>query len=220
MSKLFSSFLAFFFRLLYNEFAWAYNIIAQIVSLGMWYQWVNTALPFLDQGPVLELGFGTGKLMDELCHQGINIVGLDRSMYMARLAKSSLKKKGIIPKLVNGSALNLPFCKHSFHRIASTFPSPYILESQTLMEIWRVLSPGGQIVIIPTAWIIGKNIWNKSSARLFQVTHQAPSVDHHGPENSFAEVYCCLQSAGFIVQQRIIELPQSKVLCILADKPL
>lgn len=87
------------------------------------------------------------------------------------------------------------------------------------MEMWRVLSPGGQIVIIPTAWIIGKNIWYKFSARLFQVTHQAPSIDH-GLENSFAEFYCRLQLAGFIVQQRIIELPQSKVLCILADKPL
>jgi ubiquinone/menaquinone biosynthesis C-methylase UbiE len=219
LSKLFSSFLDSFFRLLYNQFAWAYDAIAQIVSLGMWYQWVNTALPFLVQGPVLELGFGTGKLMDELCHQGINIVGLDRSMYMARLAKSNLEKGGIIPKLINGSALNLPFCKHSFYRIASIFPSPYILESQTLMEMWRVLSPGGQIVIIPTAWIIGKSIRNKFSARLFQITHQAPPVDY-GLENSFADFYSCLQAAGFIVQQRIIELPQSKVLCILADKPL
>ena len=29
-----------------------------------------------------------------------------------------------------------------------------------------------------------------------------------------------LRTAGFIVKQQIIELPQSKVLCILAEKPV
>jgi ubiquinone/menaquinone biosynthesis C-methylase UbiE len=219
LRKLIAWLLTFFFRLLYNQFAWAYNFVAHIASSGMWFQWVYTALPYLDQGPILELGFGTGKLLEELNKRGINVVGLDRSIFMVRLALSGLRKREVFPKLVNANAQNLPFGNHGFQRIVATFPSPYILEHQTLLEIWRVLSPGGLLVIIPTAWITGKSVWNKLSTRLFQVTHQAPSTVSE-LDNGLTKFFDCLQTEGFSVQQRIIELPWSKVLCILAKKPL
>lgn len=218
MSILITSLLAFFFRLLYNQFAWGYNLVARTVSLGMWFEWVLTAIPYLDQGPILELGFGTGKLLDELNKRGSDVIGIDRSMSMARQALSGLHKKGFSPKLVNGSAQNLPFCDHSFLRIASTFPSPYILERQTWLEIWRVLSPGGSVVVIPTAWITGNSSGHKLAARLFRVTHQAPSTENE-LETATGEFQRLLHSAGFVVHQRVIDLPQSKVLCILAEKP-
>jgi ubiquinone/menaquinone biosynthesis C-methylase UbiE len=219
LSRLIASLLAFFFRLLYNQFAWAYNLVAQTVSVGMWYQWVFTALPYLDQGPVLELGFGTGRLLDKLNSQGTDVIGIDQSMSMARLARSSLRKKGIFPKLVNGSVQNLPFGDDSFQRIASTFPSPYILERQTWLEIWRVLSPGGSVVIIPTAWITGKSSLYRLAARLFRATRPSPTTENE-MDIEFGEFQRFLQTAGFIVRQLIIALPQSKVLCILAEKPL
>jgi ubiquinone/menaquinone biosynthesis C-methylase UbiE len=218
LSKLINSLLALFFQLLYNQFAWTYNIVAQSVSLGMWYQWVNTALPYLDQEPILELGFGTGELLVQLYKRGLNTVGVDLSMYMANRVKSGLSKKGISQKLVNGNAQNLPFRNHSFKRIASTFPSTYILERQTWLEIWRVLSPGGLLVIIPTAWITGKSILNKLAAGLFQVTHQTPSSGEK-IEIAYTEFAHGLETIGFIVQKRTIELPHSQVMCILAEKP-
>jgi ubiquinone/menaquinone biosynthesis C-methylase UbiE len=219
LNKLISSLLSIFFRLLYNRFAWAYNLVAQTVSLGMWFEWVFTVIPYLDQGPILELGFGTGQLLGELNKRGSDVVGIDQSVSMARLAGSGLRKKGFFPKLVNGSAQNLPFCDHSFQRVASTFPSPYILERQTWLEIWRVLSPGGSAVIIPTAWITGNSNRYRLAARLFRVTHQAPSTENE-LDIATGEFQRLLHSAGFVVRQRIIELPQSKVLCILAEKPL
>jgi ubiquinone/menaquinone biosynthesis C-methylase UbiE len=219
LSKIVASSLALFFQLLYHQFAWTYNFVARIVSSGMWFQWVNTALPFLDQGPVLEIGFGTGYLLGALSERGIYVIGLDKSMYMAKLSRSSLRKKRIITELVNGSAQYLPFPPHHFQRIVSTFPSPYILDRQTLLEIWRVLLPGGQVVIIPSAWITGVSARNKLATLLFRVTHQVPSN-----ASDLDEVYTGLHDAmnaiGFEVQQRIIELPQSKVLCFLAGKPL
>jgi ubiquinone/menaquinone biosynthesis C-methylase UbiE len=39
----------------------------------------------------------------------------------------------------------------------STFPSEFIFEPQTLLDIWRVLLPEGRLVIIPMAWISGEN---------------------------------------------------------------
>jgi len=184
----------------------------------MWFQWVYSVLPFLDRGPVLELGFGTGKLLGELSNRGIDVFGIDRSMYMARLVRSRTPQKNGFPKLVNGGVQNLPFCNDSFLRIASTFPSPYILERQTWLEIWRVLAPGGLVVVVPTAWITGKSASNRLAARLFQATHQAPSIENE-PDLAFSEFHLLIQEIGFIVRQQIIELPKSKVLCILAEKP-
>ena len=185
----------------------------------MWFQWVNTALPFLDQGPILEIGFGTGRLLKELLHRGDIVVGLDSSIHMVKLTRSSLLRVSTSPNLVNGNAQNLPFCSHSFHRIASTFPSSYVLERQTLSELWRVLSPGGLVVIVPIAWITGKSIWKKLSAHLFQITHQVPMTVSEF-DIVAAEYYHSLQDAGFIVQHRQIELFESVVCCILARKPV
>jgi len=185
----------------------------------MWYQWVNTALPFLDQGPVLELGFGTGHLLGELSKRRIDVVGLDNSLYMVKLSNYGLRKNGISPQTVNGKAQCLPFSHHLFQRIVSTFPSPYILEHQTLLEIGRVLSPGGLVVIIPSAWITGASLQHRLAAYLFRVTNQAsPTVIEL--DDAYAGFIAGLKEIGFEVQQRIIELPQSKVLCILAEKPL
>jgi ubiquinone/menaquinone biosynthesis C-methylase UbiE len=218
-TKIISSCLALIFHLLYHQFAWAYNIVARIASLGMWYQWVNAALPFLDYGPVLELGFGTGHLICELSDRGINVVGLDKSMHMAKLSRSSLRKIKVTSELVNGSAQYLPFTNQHFQKIVSTFPSPFILERLTLLEIWRVILPGGQVVIIPAAWITGASLWYKLAALLFRVTHQTPPIVSD-LDDAFSGLRNELEAIGFKVQQRIVELPQSKVLCILAERPL
>jgi len=208
-----------FFRLLYNEFAWTYNLVANIVSLGMWYRWVDTALPFLDNGPVLELGFGTGRLLKELRDKGIKAVGIDKSRQMVSLAMKSVSRKDETPLLVNGDAQYLPFRSNSISNVVSTFPSEYILNRSTISEVFRVLSPRGRIVIIPTAWITGKSVPYVLAARLFQITHQSPDGKRE-VESAITHFTRLLQEEGFSATERIIDLPHSKVLCILAEKPL
>ena len=217
MDNLIASFLKIFFRLLYNQFAWSYDFVANLVSLGMWYQWVTSAIALLECGPVLELGFGTGRLLRELSCRGIAAIGVDRSMYMARLAMNNLLTCAVEPKLVNGFAPNLPFRSESFPRIAATFPSEYIMERQTILELWRVLSPGGRVVIIPTAWITGESLFHRLAAKLFQITHQSPSEQLI--EVTIAHFSNTWRAEGFVVQGSIIDLPKSKVMCIVAEKP-
>jgi ubiquinone/menaquinone biosynthesis C-methylase UbiE len=219
LENLITFFLTGFFRLLYNEFAWTYNLVANIVSLGLWYQWVDTALPFLDSGPVLELGFGTGRLLEKLKNGGVKVIGIDKSKQMVKLAKKRGHKQDDMPPLVNGDALHLPFSSHSINNVASTFPSEYILNHNTMSEVLRVLSPGGRLVIIPTAWITGKSVPFKLAARLFQITHQSPAGSAE-IQDAVSHFTSLLQAEGFSATVRIIDLPNSKVLCILAEKPL
>jgi SAM-dependent methyltransferase len=58
--------------------------------------------------------------------------------------------------------------------VVATFPSEYIADPRTLPEIYRVLVPGGEAVILLLAWITEKRWYGRLAAWLFRVTGQAP----------------------------------------------
>jgi ubiquinone/menaquinone biosynthesis C-methylase UbiE len=76
-----------FFNLLYHQFAWSYDFIASLVSLGNWKRWIITVLPHLEGPRVLELGHGPGHLQRALLNKGINTFGIDESRSMGILSK-------------------------------------------------------------------------------------------------------------------------------------
>src|SRR5438093_4178608 len=51
-------------------------------------------------GPVLELACGSGRVLDGVSAQGLEVVGLDRSPAMLRRAERRLARRG--PRLVEG----------------------------------------------------------------------------------------------------------------------
>ena len=201
------------FSLLYHQFAWTYDLVAATVSLGRWKDWVQSALPYLD-GRILEIGFGPGHLQLSLHARGLPAFGLDESRQMARRASRLLRKKGCLPKLSRGLAQNLPFMKNSFNSMVATFPSEYIFDPHTLKEIRRVLTPGGKLVVIPTAWITGSRIQERLAAWLFQVTGQAPAI-----EASLRGMNTLFAQNGFDARHELVEFSGSRVLVMVATKP-
>jgi ubiquinone/menaquinone biosynthesis C-methylase UbiE len=163
-----------FFKLLYHQFAWTYDWVAAAVSLRMWQNWVLAILPFINTSPVLELGYGPGHLQSALKRKGIKVYGLDASHQMGKLAVKRLRLNGYTPSLVNGIAQILPFANKSFQSVVATFPTEYIADPQTLAEIWRVLIPGGDLFILPVAWITGKRWIERIAAWIFRLTKQSP----------------------------------------------
>jgi SAM-dependent methyltransferase len=113
------------------------------------------------EGPVLELGCGTGRVSLPLARAGIDLVGIDRSEPMlarararaARSARSAVRsaKNGRLRgglNLVRGDIRALPFEADAFSMVLA----PYgILQSlirsrdltSTLASVARVLAPGG-----------------------------------------------------------------------------
>ena len=107
-------------------------------------------------GPVLELGCGTGRISLPLARAGVDLIGIDRSGPMlARAAKrlsaqrrrEGLKKQTRL-QLVRGDIRHLPFTTGSFDLVLA----PYgILQSlirerdltATLSSVADVLAPGG-----------------------------------------------------------------------------
>ena len=201
------------YNLLYHQFAWTYDLVAAVVSLGRWRGWMRCALPYLT-GRVLEIGYGPGHLQVDQQAQGLSAFGVDESRQMAHQARRRLIKKGVLPALTRGYAHNLPFRKQAFSCVVSTFPSEYIFEPQTLLEIWRVLPPEGRLVIVPMAWISGGNPLERFMAWLLRLVGETPGKPGKVP-TAFKER---LNLAGFIVESELVEKKGSKVLVVVGTK--
>ncbi len=103
------------------------------------------------EGPVLELGCGTGRIFLPLARAGVSLVGVDRSEPMLVRARSKLRR-GRIPgaaSLVLGDIRRLPFRRGRFRLVMA----PYgILQSltrerdlqETLASVARLLPRGGR----------------------------------------------------------------------------
>ena len=204
--------LGLFFQLLYHPFAWTYDLVAAVVSLGRWQDWVLQARPFL-HGRVLEIGYGPGHLQAALNEAGLEAFGLDESRQMSRQAGRRLRKKGYPVRLTRGYAQSLPFQAGSFDCVAATFPSEFIFETQTLAEIRRVLKPGGQLVLVPSAWITGKNGLERLAAGLFRLTGQAGVLELVLPSMQGR-----IAASGFSVRHALVETQGSRVLVMVGEK--
>ena len=171
--------MAIFFRLLYHQFAWSYDLVAAIVSFGKWKDWVRSIADHLEPGPAIELGFGPGHLQHYLLSRNFPIYGLDLSPQMCRIASHRLKTNGLVPKVVCASSTSIPFPDDSFPQVIATFPSEYILFPETLSEIRRILQPGGKLVILAMARITGQSIPKRIMAAIYHITGQTVDFEKH-----------------------------------------
>jgi len=132
---------------LYNEFAWTYDWVSWLVSLGHWWGWRIAALDYLIGPRVLEVGFGTGDLLIEMARQGWDVHGLELSPAMHRITTRKMRRHGVWAPRVRGLIQALPFSDESFNSIVSTFPAEFIIQPPTWQEFGRVLAPGGRVIV-------------------------------------------------------------------------
>ncbi len=167
--------LRFGFRLLYNEMAWTYDAVSWIVSAGEWRAWQRSALKHLNASSgsvILELAHGTANVQCELRTAGYESVGLDLSKAMGRIARGKLRRAGFAPQLVQGDARHLPFSAGVFPAIVCTFPTSFIIDPQVIREMYRVLLPGGRLVLVASAAFTGHGLIKRVLDWLYGATGQ------------------------------------------------
>ena len=165
-------FLKLAFHLLYYQMAWSYDLVAWTVSFGQWAAWRRLALPYLKPGSTLELAYGTGGFFVDLIETGYRPVGIDLSPYMARLAGNRLRRKQYHLRLNRAKAQALPFPANTFDNVVATFPTDYMLQTETLAEIQRVLTRPGRLVIVAEGELRGPWPLRPIIDWLYRVTEQ------------------------------------------------
>lgn len=214
--RILSAILKVFFYLLYHQFAWLYDAVAWLVSFGRWQDWILAPLPHLRDDPILEIGHGPGHLQQALYENHMKAYGLDESRQMCRMAYKRLSRCGYQPCIVNGYAQNLPFPPVSFSHVVATFPSEYIFSQKTLSEIYRVLSPEGSLVVLPTALILGKGWIDRFLRWLNHISRQAPPSLN---DLFLEELSRPFRQAGFETTLLTPVIHDSQIVLILARKP-
>lgn len=210
--------LRFAFGLLYNQLAWAYDLVSWTVSIGQWRSWQRAALPYLPYlrgRRVLEVAHGTGNLLLDLVSLGFQPVGVDASRAMGRLARGKLRRALGGPELplplVRGRVQALPFATHSFQSLLSTFPTDFVADPAAIAEFYRLLTPGGVFVCVPAAQITGGSLGDRWAAWLFRVTGESSTA-------WFAPLVERYTAAGFRARVEQVQQARSTVTVFIAEK--
>lgn len=201
------------FRLLYNEMAFTYDTVSWIVSLGQWRDWQRAALHHLNTtpgAPLLELAHGTGNFEIDLRAAGYHTVALDLSRAMGHIARRKLRRWGIHPPLVRARAQHLPFAAETFPTVVSTFPTEFIVDPATLADVYRVLQPGGRLVVVFNGVLTGSG----AAAEALEFAYRA--TGQRGPWP--VDVEKRFTDAGFTPSLVTEELERSIVQLIVAEK--
>lgn len=132
--------------------AWAPNY--DFLFLSVFYQAVHKRLlEYVDlpaRPNVLDLGCGTGRLLNRLASQFPQLrgTGIDLSSEMLRQARQSNRHR---PRLiyVQGNAASLPFADGQFDAVFNTISFLHYLQpEQVFSEVSRVLRPGGHFYLV------------------------------------------------------------------------
>ncbi len=106
------------------------------------------------EGQVLELGCGTGRVTMPLAHEGVHVVGVDRSGEMLARARRRVgrQRRGVRPGLVRADIRALPFPDDRFPMVMAPYGILQSLLSErdlkaTLKEVARVVEHDGIFVL-------------------------------------------------------------------------
>ena len=115
-------------------------------------QAIERALEGRAIGRLLDIGTGTGRMIELFGPRADQAIGIDRSSEMLRLARAKLEAAGIAPSLRQGDMYSLPLGDSSvdsiiIHQVLHYAHSP----GAAIAEAARVLAPGGALLIVDFA---------------------------------------------------------------------
>ncbi len=113
---------------------------------------IDRALGKRPLGRLVDIGTGTGRMIELFAPRSTHAIGIDRSSEMLRLARVKLEAAGIHPSLRQGDMYALPLDDHSadsiiIHQVLHYAHSP----AAAIAEAARVLAFGGTLLVVDFA---------------------------------------------------------------------
>lgn len=139
---------------LFDSIANAYDRFNHLTSLGIDIWWRRAAVHGMRPvGSMLDVAIGTGDLTIAAIKKGKteHVTGIDLSNEMMNIGKEKVRRAGMNEKVsfVLGSALDMPFEDCKFEAVTCAYGIRNFSDlDKGLGEMYRVLKPGGQLVIL------------------------------------------------------------------------
>ena len=139
---------------LFNRWALFYDWLLPSVFYQAIHRRLLSYFHLPDNPWVLDLGCGTGQLLQRLAREFPNLygIGLDASPEMLRQARNARRYS---PRLIyiEGNATDLPTADNQFYAVFNTisflhYPQP----RQVLSEVYRTLKPQGRYYLVDWVW--------------------------------------------------------------------
>jgi demethylmenaquinone methyltransferase/2-methoxy-6-polyprenyl-1,4-benzoquinol methylase len=139
---------AFAVREMFNRIAPRYDLLNRLFTFGLDQRWRQRALDLVGVGPrdcVVDLGCGTGDLVELSLARGAEVVGVDFAAHMLRCAR----ERNPDARLLQCDAPKLPLASGSANVVTCGFAlRNFVSLPPVFDEMARVLVPGGRIALL------------------------------------------------------------------------
>ncbi len=141
-------------RRMFASIAGRYDLLNRVLSLGVDRGWRRAATDEalrLTPARVLDVATGTADFALEIKRRapGTEVIGCDFVPEMLEIGRGKAAAQGLSVRLEEGDALALPYQDGSFDAVTCAFGFRNFSDyARGLAEMWRVLRPGGRLVIL------------------------------------------------------------------------
>lgn len=188
---------------MFSRIAAKYDFLNQLMTFGQDIRWRRQAIQLLSitsHEAVLDIGSGTGDFSREALRSqpAARVISADFNLAMMRAGHH------ISPlSWVNADALQLPFADSAFNKVVNGFLLRNVADPLTaLREMYRVLIPGGKLVILETT-PPGRNILYPFI--IFYLRVVIPLLGNLFAGNSKAYQYLPASSIGFSTAEQLAQ---------------
>ncbi|MDO4228834.1 MAG: bifunctional demethylmenaquinone methyltransferase/2-methoxy-6-polyprenyl-1,4-benzoquinol methylase UbiE [Capnocytophaga sp.] len=143
---------------MFDAISGTYDGLNRVISWGSdikWRKFVVEKVAEIQPKKVLDVATGTGDLAIALTEiKDVNVVGLDISEGMLSVGREKIQKKNLSNRieLIHGDSENLPFADNHFDAVTVAFGVRNFENLEKgLSEIYRVIRPGGRLVVLETS---------------------------------------------------------------------
>lgn len=210
---------------MFDRIAFKYDFLNRFLSAGIDVSWRKKAINVLKENRpqnILDVATGTADVAI-LCHKLLHpqkITGIDISAGMLEIGRSKVKKLGLenCITLVKGDGETINFPDNSFDAITVAFGVRNFEHLETgLQEMYRVLKPGGQMVVLEFSRpknVVIKKLYN------FYMDTVAPNFGNLFAKNKDAYQYLNDSAQKFPEREQFAEILKNTGYKNILIKPL
>jgi demethylmenaquinone methyltransferase/2-methoxy-6-polyprenyl-1,4-benzoquinol methylase len=196
-------------KAMFSDVAKTYDLANNALTFGLAHQWRNKIVKLANtpsDGAVLDCATGTGDLaiaFKKRLGEKSHVVGQDFCKEMLDFAPQKAKAKNLDIKFELGDVMSLPYEDQSFDTVTIAYGIRNVEDPELgLKEMWRVLKPGGRLLVLETGE--GKGLLNWPIT--FYTRHVTPFVGGLVTKKKQAYDYLSKSSQKFPSQENFLDL--------------